>query len=55
MKVRILTSVSGIDFSYYASDIVDVDDILAKDFIDGGIAEEMKDKKAGAKKNADTE
>lgn len=58
MKIKVLTSVSGINFSYSASDIVEVDDSLAKDFIDGGIAEEVKEppitKKVGAKKNVDT-
>ena len=59
MKIRILQSCSGINFSFSKSAVEDVDDALGKDLISAGYAEEVKESKpatskAGAKKNADT-
>ena len=58
MKIRILKSCSGLDFSFTKSSTADVDDTLGKDLISAGYAEEVKEPKpatpkAGAKKNAD--
>lgn len=39
MKIRIKISLSGTDFSYYAGQEVEVDDIIAKDWIDADYAE----------------
>ena len=58
MKIRILKSCSGLDFSFTKSTVTEVDDTLGKDLISAGYAEEVKEPKpatpkAGAKKNAD--
>ena len=39
MKVKLLTSMAGIDFSHNAGDTIDCNDEEAKRFIEGGIAE----------------
>ena len=46
MKVKILTSCSGLNFSFYEGQNAEVDTILAKDLIKAGYAEEIKDIKA---------
>jgi hypothetical protein len=38
-KVRLLTSMAGIDFSHNQGDVIDCNDAEAKRFIDAGIAE----------------
>lgn len=38
-KIRLLTSMAGIDFSHNRGDIVDANDAEAKRFIEAGIAE----------------
>ena len=55
MKISILKSCAGLDFAYYAGEIADCDDAVAKDLISAGYAEEIKPAKpkAGAKANAD--
>ena len=58
MKIRILKSCSGLDFSFTKSTLTEVDDTLGKDLISAGYAEEVKEpkpatQKAGAKKNVD--
>ena len=58
MKIRILKSCSGLDFSFTKSTVTEVDDTLGKDLVSAGYAEEVKEPKpatpkAGAKKNAD--
>lgn len=42
MKIKILVSCAGLKFSFYAGDIVYVDDVIAKDLIRAGHAEEVK-------------
>ena len=58
MKIRILKSCSGINFSFSRDTVTDVDATLGNDLISAGYAEEVKEtkpatQKAGAKKNAD--
>ena len=58
-KVRLLTSMAGIDFSHNAGDIIDCNDAEAKRFVDAGIAEavgaaEPKVEKATAKRKVET-
>ena len=38
-KVKLLTSMAGIDFSHNSGDIIDCNDAEAKRFIEAGIAE----------------
>jgi len=38
-KIRLLTSMAGIDFSHNSGDIIDCNDAEAKRYIDAGIAE----------------
>lgn len=40
-KVKLLTSMAGIDFSHNAGDVIDCNDAEAKRFIDAGIAEAL--------------
>ena len=40
-KVRLLTSMAGIDFSHNVGDVIDCNDAEAKRFIDAGIAEAL--------------
>lgn len=42
MKIKILTSCSGLDFSYGEGDIVDAKPDIGKDLIKAGYAEEVK-------------
>ncbi|MGM9938019.1 MAG: hypothetical protein ACI38A_11805 [Candidatus Ornithomonoglobus sp.] len=42
MKIKILTSCSGLDFSYAEGDIVEVKTEIGKDLIKAGYAEEIK-------------
>ncbi len=61
MRIRILVSCSGLDFTYRQGEEVTVTDELGKDLTAGGLAEEIaetkpKEKqkpKAGGKANAD--
>lgn len=41
-KIKLLTSMAGINFSHNAGDIVDCNDAEAKRFIDAGIAEAIE-------------
>lgn len=40
-KVRLLTSMAGIDFSHNVGDVIDCNDAESKRFIDAGIAEAL--------------
>ncbi len=42
MNIKILKSCAGIKFSFFAGDVVDVENIIAKDLIQAGFAEEVK-------------
>ena len=42
MNIKILTSCSGLDFSYGEGDMVDAKPDIAKDLIKAGYAEEVK-------------
>lgn len=42
MEIKILKSCAGIKFSYFAGDVVDIENITAKDLIQAGFAEEVK-------------
>ena len=57
MKIKILKGCSGLDFSYGQGEVVDAPAAVAKDLIQGGLAEEVKatapKPKAGGKTNAD--
>jgi len=44
-KIRLLTSMAGIDFSHNRGDIIDASDAEAKRFIEAGIAEPLEVKK----------
>jgi hypothetical protein len=54
-KIKLLTSLAGIDFSHNAGDIIDCNDAEAKRYIDAGFAEPIetasKVEKATAKRN----
>lgn len=41
MKIKILKSLAGLDFSFYAGQITEVDDKIAIEFIEVGLAEEV--------------
>ena len=45
MKIKILTSCSGLHFSFAAGQTAEIDTALAKDLIKAGYAEEIKDTK----------
>ena len=45
MKLKFLVSVGGLDFTYQSGEIYEVEKEEAQRFIDGGIAEEVKEKK----------
>ena len=58
MKIRILKSCAGDNFSFIANQTAEVDDNIGADLVSAGYAEEIKEPKpatpkAGAKKNAD--
>lgn len=42
MKIKILKSCSGYNFSYKQGDVLDVDDYIGKDLIGCGFAEKVK-------------
>ena len=42
MKIKILTSCSGLNFSFAPGQVTDTDSSLAKDLIKAGYAEEVK-------------
>lgn len=42
MKIKILTSCAGSDFSFTAGESVDVKNVIAKDLIGAGYAKEVK-------------
>lgn len=42
MKIKILTSCSGLNFSYKKGDVVEVNAEIGKDLVDGKLAEEVK-------------
>ena len=52
MNIRILTSCSGLDFSYAEGETVDAKADIAKDLIKAGYAEDIKSS-ARTKKNAE--
>ena len=54
MNIKILTSCSGLDFSYAEGETVDVKADIAKDLFGAGYAEEIKTS-ARSKKKADTD
>ena len=45
MKIKILTSCSGLNFSFYEGQTAEVDTVLAKALIKAGYAEEIKETK----------
>jgi len=49
LKIRILSGMAGIDFSYSAGDIVGIDDATAEKWIKAGLAEPIESPKAGGK------
>ena len=55
MKIKILTSCSGLNFSFIEGETKDVDAVLGKDLIKAGYAEEVKasTRKAKGDTNAD--
>ena len=55
MKIQALKSCAGLDFAYYAGEIADCNDAVARDLISAGYAKEIKPAKpkAGGKANAD--
>ena len=54
MNIRILTSCSGLDFSYAEGETVDAKADIAKDLIKAGYAEEIKSS-ARTKKKAESD
>jgi len=42
MKIKILKSCAGLKFSFAADETVDADDLIAKDLIQAGYAQEVK-------------
>ena len=56
MKVKILVSCSGLNFSYAEGDFIDVTAELGKDLVNAGYAEDIKasTRKAKGDTNADT-
>lgn len=58
MKIKILQSCSGLDFSFCQGEVVEVSAETGKDLIAGELAIEIKStstkQKAGGKENADT-
>ena len=54
MNIKILTSCSGLDFSYAEGETVDVKAEIAKDLIKAGYAEEVKPS-ARTKKKAESD
>ena len=55
MKIKILTSCSGLDFSYAEGETVDAKTEVAKDLIKAGFAEELKGGSAARKSKAKDE
>jgi hypothetical protein len=49
-KVKLLTSMAGIDFSHNAGDIIDCNDAEAVRFIANGIAEPVEKRETAVKK-----
>lgn len=49
MKIKLKTSLSGIDFSYKKGDEVELEDKKAKEWIEAGVATEVKGKEAHKK------
>jgi len=41
MKIKLKVSLSGVDFSYYAGEEVDVDEVVAKQWIEADYAENI--------------
>lgn len=52
MKVKLKTSLSGLDFSYKKGDEVDLEDKKAKEWIEAGVATEVKGKEPPKKASA---
>lgn len=44
-KIKLLTSMAGIDFSHNAGDVIDTNEAEALRFISAGIAEPIEEKK----------
>lgn len=44
-KVKLLTSMAGVDFSHNAGDVIECNDAEAKRFIAAGIAEPVKEQR----------
>lgn len=57
MKIKMLASCAGLDFSYAVGETADVPAALGRDLIRAGFAEEVKSapKKVRSETNADTE
>jgi len=41
MKIKLKVSLSGVDFSYYAGEETDVDEAVAKQWVEAGYAENI--------------
>ena len=55
MKVKILVSIAGADFSYRAGEVVDMESNKAKSWIEGGNAEKFTGKSVENSANPPTE
>ncbi len=55
MKIKILTSCAGLDFSYAAGETVDAPAGIGKDLIKAGFAEEVKPTPKKGKGGADAD
>lgn len=54
MKVKLKTSLSGLDFSYKKGDEVELEDKKAKEWIEAGVATEVKGKEPPKKASTTT-
>lgn len=54
MRIKVLKSLAGLDFSYSSGQVIDIDDNIAQEWIAAGLAEAVPIKKAkGGKADAD--
>lgn len=54
MKIKLKTSLSGLDFSYKKGDEVELEDKKAKEWIEAGVATEVKGKEPPKKAGTTT-
>ena len=55
MKIRLKVSLSGVNFSYHAGEEVDVDNVVAKQWIEADYAETITEPPAVVTKKVKTE